>query len=68
MITNAIERFRDTLGLRHPIIFRFRADLAWNMLELGKLHEGEKLYRALISFSAESRDGAWSIQICHIST
>jgi tetratricopeptide (TPR) repeat protein len=60
MITNAIERFRDTLGLSHPNIFLFQMDLAWNMLELGMLHEGEKLYRALISFSTGSRDGEWS--------
>jgi tetratricopeptide (TPR) repeat protein len=60
MITNAIERFRGTLGLRHRTIFLFQIDLAWTMLELGKLHEGEKLYRALISFSTECRDGQWS--------
>jgi tetratricopeptide (TPR) repeat protein len=60
MITNAIGRFRDTLGPRYPTIFLLQMDLAWNMLKLGMLHEGEKLYRALISFSAESRDGEWS--------
>jgi tetratricopeptide (TPR) repeat protein len=60
MITNAIERFRGTLGPRHPNIFHLQMHLAWNMLKLGMLHEGEKLYRALISLSAESRDGEWS--------
>jgi pentatricopeptide repeat protein len=58
--SNAIERFKDTLGLEHRDIFHLRMDLASNMLQLGKLHEGEKLYRALISFSDESQDGEMS--------
>lgn len=49
MQENAIEKFGNTLGSQHWMIVDLQKSLAWNMMEMGRLEESEKLYRTLVS-------------------